>query len=154
VVHPKRKQRLIVIAVIVSGVALATAFILMALEENMNAFYTPSDILEGKSNIQEHRMIRVGGLVVDGSVARNPGELAVRFLVTDQVASMPIHFDGILPDLFREGQGIIAIGHLKSSPEGLRYLQAKEVLAKHDENYMSPELKAAMEAKGQHVIQY
>ena len=152
--HPKRKQRLIVIAVVVSGVALATAFILMALEENMNAFYAPSDILDPETRIAEHRVIRVGGLVVEGSVARKPGELAVRFLVTDQLATMPIHFDGILPDLFREGQGIIAIGRLQKAQDETLYLQASEVLAKHDENYMSPELKAAMEAKGQHVIEY
>ena len=152
--HPKRKQRLIVIAVMVSGVALATAFILMALEENMNAFYTPSDILDANTRIAQHRVIRVGGLVVEGSIARSPGELAVRFLVTDQVATMPVHFDGILPDLFREGQGIIAIGRLHKTQDATVYLEASEVLAKHDENYMSPELKAAMEAKGQHVIQY
>jgi cytochrome c-type biogenesis protein CcmE len=149
--HPKRKQRLIMILVIVSGVALATTFVLLALQENLNAFYTAADIHEGKIPTAEHRMIRVGGLVVEGSVSREPGKLEVSFQLTDQLETLEVRFDGILPDLFREGQGIIAIGHLKEDASGL-YVRANEVLAKHDETYMSPELKAAMEARGIHFV--
>ncbi len=149
--NPKRKQRLIMILVIFAGAALASAFVLMALNENMNAFYTPEDIHEGKAN--PDRTIRVGGLVIEGSVQREQGELAVRFMITDTRASIPVEFEGILPDLFREGQGIIAIGKLANAGTENVFVKADEVLAKHDENYMSPELKAAMEAKGVHVIE-
>lgn len=147
--HPVRKRRLIIILSILSGVVLASVFILVALEENMNAFYTPEDIHSSES--KPERIIRVGGLVVSGSVEREAGELAVTFVVTDGKASLPIHFEGILPDLFREGQGVIAIGKLHNINSDTIYLQANEVLAKHDENYMSPELKQAMEKKGVHM---
>ena len=149
--NQKRKQRLIIILSIVVGVAVASAFVLLALEENLNAFYTPEDIVAGKA--KPDRVIRVGGLVVNGSVKREPGELAVEFSVTDTKAEMMIRFEGILPDLFREGQGIIAIGRLKQGAQGQQYLLADEVLAKHDENYMSPDLKAAMEEKGIHIVE-
>ncbi len=149
--NPKRKQRIIIIASIFSGVVLASVFILMALNENMNAFYTPEDIIAGKADKQ--KTIRAGGLVVEGSVNRIPGELEVNFVITDTKASIPVYYNGILPDLFREGQGIIAIGKLKNVGSKEVYVQADEVLAKHDENYMSPELKAAMEAKGVHVVE-
>jgi cytochrome c-type biogenesis protein CcmE len=150
-VNPKRKQRLIIILCIVVGIALATTFTLMALEENLNAFYTPVDIHAGKANA--NRTLRVGGLVVTGSVQRETGELAVEFTITDNEATIPVRFEGILPDLFKEGQGIIAIGRLKNSGTDQVFVQADEVLAKHDENYMSPELKAAMEEKGVYVAE-
>lgn len=149
--NPKRKQRIIIILSIFSGVVLASVFILMALNENMNAFYTPEDILAGKADRQS--TIRAGGLVVEGSVSRIPGELEVNFLITDTKGTIPVYFNGILPDLFREGQGIIAIGKLKNIGTENVYVQADEVLAKHDENYMSPELKQAMEAKGVHIVE-
>ena len=149
--NPLRKQRLIIILSIVLGVGLATAFVMMALEENLNAFYTPADIREGKANTG--RTLRVGGLVVAGSVQREAGELAVEFSITDNEATIPVRFEGILPDLFKEGQGIIAIGHLKKSGTEQVFVEADEVLAKHDENYMSPELKAAMEEKGVHFVE-
>jgi len=150
-VNPKRKQKLIIILSIVVGIALATTFVLMALEENINAFYTPEDIQLGKANSQ--RTLRVGGLVVVGSVKREAGELEVVFTLTDNIASIPVRFEGILPDLFKEGQGIIAIGRLKNVGTQAVYVQADEVLAKHDENYMSPELKKAMEEKGVHIVE-
>jgi len=150
-VNPKRKQKLIIILSIVVGIALATTFVLMALEENINAFYTPEDIQLGKANSQ--RTLRVGGLVVVGSVKREAGELEVEFTLTDNKASIPVRFEGILPDLFKEGQGIIAIGRLKNVGTQAVYVQADEVLAKHDENYMSPELKKAMEEKGVHIVE-
>lgn len=149
--NPKRKQRIIIILSIFSGVVLASVFILMALNENMNAFYTPEDILAGKADRQS--TIRAGGLVVEGSVSRIPGELEVNFLITDTKGTIPVYYNGILPDLFREGQGIIAIGKLKNIGTENVYVQADEVLAKHDENYMSPELKQAMEAKGVHIVE-
>lgn len=149
--NPKRKQKLIIIISIVVGIALATTFILMALKENLNAFYTPEDIHQGKADSQ--RTLRVGGLVVVGSVKREAGELALEFMLTDNKETIPVRFEGILPDLFKEGQGIIAIGRLKNVGTDHVYVEADEVLAKHDENYMSPELKAAMEEKGMHVVQ-
>ena len=149
--NPIRKKRLIIISSIVIGLALATTFVLLALEENLNAFYTAEDIKLGKAN--PDRTIRVGGLVVEGSVKREPGELAVEFLLTDTKAEIPVRFEGILPDLFKEGQGIIAIGRLKNAGTEEVFVQADEVLAKHDENYMSPDLKAAMEEKGVHIVE-
>jgi len=149
-VNPKRKQKLIIVISIVVGAALASTFILFALQENLNAFYTPEDILQGKADSQ--RTLRVGGLVVVGSVKREEGELAVEFVLTDNKATIPVRFEGILPDLFKEGQGIIAIGRLKNINTEQVFVEADEVLAKHDENYMSPELKAAMEEKGIHII--
>lgn len=149
--NPKRKKKLIIILSILVGVALATTFTLMALQENLNAFYTPEDIHQGKADA--HRTLRVGGLVVVGSVKREAGELAVEFVLTDNQATIPVRFEGILPDLFKEGQGIIAIGRLKNAGTKQVFVEADEVLAKHDENYMSPELKAAMEEKGIHIVE-
>lgn len=149
--NPKRKQKLIIILSILLGIALATTFTLLALQENINAFYTPEDIHQGKAN--SPRTLRVGGLVVVGSVKREAGELAVEFVLTDNKATIPVRFEGILPDLFKEGQGIIAIGRLKNMGSPEVFVEADEVLAKHDENYMSPELKAAMEEKGIHIVE-
>lgn len=147
--HPLRKQRLILLTTIIVGVSLTIVFVLLALEENLNAFYTPKDIKLGKANPE--RVIRVGGLVLEGSVSRELGELAVVFTLSDTKATIPVRFEGILPDLFREGQGIIAIGRLKNANTENVYVLADEVLAKHDENYMSPELKAAMEEQGVYI---
>jgi cytochrome c-type biogenesis protein CcmE len=147
--NPKRKQRIIIVSAIFLGAVLASVFILKALNENLNAFYTPEDIVLGKAEGQ--RIIRVGGLVMEGSVNRIPGDLAVNFVITDTKATIPVSFEGILPDLFREGQGIIAIGSLQNEGTEQVFVKADEVLAKHDENYMSPELKAAMEEKGVHI---
>lgn len=141
--HPLRKQRLIIIISIVLGVGLATGLVLLALKENLNAFYTPKDITAGKVSLE--KTIRIGGLVELGSVRRKSGELKVVFTLSDTEASIPVEFNGILPDLFREGQGIIAIGKLVETDSAGLVVVAEEVLAKHDENYMSPELKAAME---------
>ena len=142
--NPVRKQRLIIVIMIVVGAALATAFITYALRQNMNVFYTPSQISAGEA--KPGQTIRVGGLVVKGSVVKATEGLGVTFDLTDNVSLVTVHFDGILPDLFREGQGILARGKLMDSNE----VMALEVLAKHDENYMSPEVKAALEASGQY----
>ena len=136
----KRSKRKVLILAIVFGVALAAVLGLTAIQENLQYFYTPTEVKAGKA--PDNHSIRVGGLVVDGSVQRAPDSLEVRFDVTDNSESVTIEYTGILPDLFREGQGIIAIGHLQA--EG--HLLAQEVLAKHDENYMPPEVAAALEA--------
>ena len=139
--NPKRKQRLLIILGILAGVAVAAALIGVALRENINLFFTPSQMAAGEAPVD--RMIRVGGLVVAGSVDRTEG-LNVSFDVTDNKSTTTIHFDGILPDLFREGQGIIALGKIRQDG---RFV-ADEVLAKHDEEYMPPEVKEAIEKAG------
>ncbi len=134
---PKRKQRLLLVTALVAGVGVAAGLLLMAFQENMMYFYSPSDILAGKA--PDGRNIRLGGLVTKGSLQRTANSLQVTFEVTDQVNAMAVQYDGILPDLFREGQGIVAIGKLDNGK-----FQADQVLAKHDENYMPPEVADAL----------
>ncbi len=136
--NPKRKQRLIIVLGIVAGVSVAAAFMGVALKENINLYYSPSQIAAGEAPVD--RRIRVGGLVVEGSLERGE-ELIVSFAVTDKAESVTIQFDGILPDLFREGQGIIANGKLSESGVVI----ADEVLAKHDESYMPPEVQDSLD---------
>lgn len=136
--HPLRKQRLLVLLCILAGAALAVGFTLYALRDNMNLFYPPQQIVAGK--VPVGRTVRVGGMVVKGSLRREPGSLKVHFDVTDYKATVPVSYEGILPDLFGEGQGVVAQGRLDE--HGL--FVAQEVLAKHDENYMPPEVKAAL----------
>jgi cytochrome c-type biogenesis protein CcmE len=137
---PKRKNRLITAALILAGGGVATALILTAFEKNLMYFYSPSEVVAGEAPAS--RKFRVGGLVVNGSVKRVPDSLAVEFTLTDTVHEVTVVYDGILPDLFREGQGIVA--HGKSRPD--RIFEASEVLAKHDENYMPPEVASALAA--------
>lgn len=138
--HPVRKQRLIIVLLIVFGTAVAVALITFALRENINLFYSPAEIAAGKAPVG--KQIRAGGMVSEGSVVRDPHSLRVDFVVTDYQASVPVTFVGILPDLFDEGQGVVAAGQLGS--DGV--FQASEVLAKHDENYMPPEVQSAVDA--------
>ena len=140
--HPKRKKRLIGIAVILLGVGSAAAVATWSLRQNINAFHTPGDA--EIAMIPAGRTFRIGGLVEPGSVERASDGLTVKFRVTDGDGIMQIAFDGILPDLFREGQGIIARGALDEQ----QVFQATEVLAKHDENYMPPEVAEALAEKG------
>ena len=142
---PTRKRRLIATLIIALGVGAAAAVAMRALNENMLFFVSPSDVLE--QNLPAGKRFRLGGLVAGGSVSRAEDSLAVTFVVTDGAASTNVRFDGILPDLFREGQGIIAIGEL--SPDG--HFEAADVLAKHDENYMPPEVADALEKSGHTV---
>jgi len=138
---PARKKRLGLIILMVTGVAIGLSFALKSLDENIMFFFSPSEVAEGKA--PQDRLFRLGGMVVDGSVSR-PGEgLTVMFDLTDNAESVTVEYTGILPDLFREGQGIVANGKLNSSGAFV----AQEVLAKHDENYMPPEIAAAMKAK-------
>ncbi len=140
--HPLRKRRLIGLLVILVGVGAAAAITVWSLRQNMLFFIMPGD-----TAIQEMpagRSFRLGGLVTPGSVTRAADGLAVRFTVTDGEGSIDVTFDGILPDLFREGQGVIVRGALDES----QVFQATEVLAKHDENYMPPEVAEALAEKG------
>ena len=136
----KRSRRKVLIFAIVFGVAVATVLGLTAFEENLLYFYSPTQVKEGEAPLTHS--FRVGGLVVDGSVIREPDSLTVRFDITDNTEVMTVAYTGILPDLFREGQGIVAMGNL----QGNGRFVAQEVLAKHDENYMPPEVADALKA--------
>lgn len=138
--HPQRKQRLIVVLLIVFGTGIAVALASFALRENINLFYPPAEIAAGKAPVG--KQIRAGGMVLVGSIKRDPNSLRVDFVVTDYDAKVPVVYTGILPDLFDEGQGVVASGKLDSN--GI--FQATEVLAKHDENYMPPEVQSALDA--------
>jgi len=141
-VNPVRKKRLYIILAILAGVGIAVALALSALQENINLFYTPTQIATGEA--PQGTRIRAGGMVEEGSVKRSNDSLTVTFRVTDYAQAVTIRYQGILPDLFREGQGIVALGRLNA--EGV--LVADEVLAKHDENYMPPEVSSALEKSG------
>ena len=134
---PRRKRLLAVIAIII-GVGAAATLASLAFEDNLLYFYSPTQILAGE--VPEGRTFRIGGLVTVGSVERASGSLEVHFVVTDNQKSVPVSYTGLLPDLFHEGKGVIAHGHLADSGEFL----ADEVLAKHDENYMPPEVAASL----------
>lgn len=138
---PKRKKRLTIILGLVFGTALIVGLVMYALSENINLFYSTSQIASGEAPVGAR--IRAGGMVVDNSVKRFPDSLKVQFAITDYEHQVVVEFTGILPDLFREGQGIIAQG--KMDANGI--FQADEVLAKHDENYMPPEIAESMKKK-------
>ena len=135
---PRRKKRLIFVAALVLGVGAAVALALTAFRENLLYFYSPTQVLSGEA--PTGHPIRLGGLVEQGSVAREADGLTVRFSLTDTVQTVPVRYTGILPDLFREGQGIVATGRLN----GAGLFVADQVLAKHDENYMPPEVADAL----------
>tara|TARA_R110002167_G_scaffold241351_1_gene446676 strand:+ start:674 stop:1141 length:468 start_codon:yes stop_codon:yes gene_type:complete len=137
--HPKRKQRLILVLFLVFGFSVVLGLALYALSENINLFYNPTQIASGEA--PEGSRIRAGGMVVEGSVSRDTETLANKFSLTDYNATIQVEFIGILPDLFREGQGIVALGRLNEK----NVLIADEVLAKHDENYMPPEVAESLQ---------
>jgi len=138
--NPRRKKRLTIVLSMLAGIGIIIGLVLYALSQNIDLFYTPHEIVHGKDDTgvkpKIGQRIRVGGLVVTGSVKRDPDSLKVQFDLTTKEEVITIKYDGILPDLFREGQGIIANGALTSE----RVLEASEVLAKHDENYMPKEV--------------
>ena len=140
--NPKRKQRLFIVLFIIFGVGAAVGLTMYSLSQNINLFYSPTQIAGGEA--PQGTRIRAGGMVVDGSVKRDQESLHVEFGITDYEKSVTVHYNGILPDLFREGQGIVAQGELDEN----NVLQAAEVLAKHDENYMPPEVADALEKAG------
>ena len=137
-----RRKRIFIVSFILIGISIAATLILTAFEENLMYFYSPTEIANGEAPTV--RPFRIGGLVLTDSVKRNPNNLKVNFVLTDTINEIKVIYDGILPDLFREGQGIVANGKMKSD----NIFVANEVLAKHDENYMPPEVAKALEDAG------
>jgi cytochrome c-type biogenesis protein CcmE len=138
----KRKQRLIFVIILISGFGAAIGLALFAFQQNILYFYSPSQL--ESAEISPGQVFRLGGLVVDGSVERQSDGMTTLFSLTDTADSIPVTYTGLLPDLFREGQGIVARG--KINDQGI--FVAQEVLAKHDENYMPPEVAEALKEAG------
>ena len=136
--HPVRKQKLFKLVVPVMVFGLVVSLVLYALRQNVSLFYTPTQVFSGE--VPKARLIHVGGRVVPGSVVRG-ASLAIQFKLTDTNQDITVAYDGLLPDLFREGQGIVTEGEVLENGQ----FKATRVLAKHDENYMSPEVKQALE---------
>jgi len=142
--HPKRRSKLLLIIGLLFGAGIIVALVLYALSQNINLFFSPSDMAQGKAPLEQR--IRAGGMVREGSLVRAKNSLKVTFVITDFVKNVNVSYEGILPDLFREGQGIVAQGKLNNAG----VFVADEVLAKHDENYMPPEvIQALNDAKSQ-----
>ena len=136
---PHRRNRLLLVLFLVITSGSAVGLALRALNENINLFYSPQQIVDGQAPVGS--LIRAGGMVVEGSVQRSREDLRMSFMISDlQAAEVEVQFEGILPDMFREGQGVIALGTLNT--QGV--FVATEVLAKHDENYMPPEVAATL----------
>jgi cytochrome c-type biogenesis protein CcmE len=132
-----RTQRKLLIGLVLAGMAAAAAFAYRAFQENLLYFFSPSQVAAGEA---PDRVFRLGGMVVQDSVKRESGSLTVNFVVTDNVHSVPVSYTGVLPDLFVEGQGVVVRGQLGRDGGFV----AQEVLAKHDENYMPPEVAEAL----------
>ena len=142
--NPRRKKRLAIVLAIFLGIGSTVGLMIYALSQNMDLFYTPTELVQGKpdgSKPTVGQRLRIGGMVAIGSVRRDPGSLQVSFDLHDVGPMVTVVYDGILPDLFREGQGIVAQGVLVDATT----IKASEVLAKHDEEYMPPEVAEAME---------
>ena len=137
--NPVRRQRLLLILLLLAGVGLATTLALFALQENINHYFSPNQMANGEAPIGQR--IRGGGIVVPGSLARNSDDLTVTFKIETGGAEVEVVYTGILPDLFREGQGIVGTGKLDKN----RRFMVDELLAKHDENYMPPEVQDAID---------
>lgn len=137
-----RRRRMLLIGLVLAGVVVAVGFAVRAFQENLSYFFSPSDVVAGKA--PKERTFRLGGMVVDKSVKRQPGSLTVDFVVTDYANSLPVQYTGVLPDLFSEGKGVVVRG--KFGPGG--DFVAQEVLAKHDENYMPPEVADSLKRAG------
>ncbi|WED44661.1 cytochrome c maturation protein CcmE [Legionella cardiaca] len=133
-----RRRKIFLLLFIVSILGLVTGLVLYTLRQNISLFYTPTQIAEGVA--PNDRTIRLGGMVVKNSIVRNTHDLSVEFQLTDFKQTVTVNYRGILPDLFREGQGIVALGKLHDN----HHFKATEVLAKHDANYMPPEVKDAL----------
>ncbi|WP_446830111.1 cytochrome c maturation protein CcmE [Candidatus Foliamicus sp.] len=137
-----RRRRMLALGLGLVTLMAATALVLAAFEQNLLYFYTPTQIAQGEA--PSGQRLRVGGLVEQGSIRRAPGSLQVQFDVTDLEQTITVAYSGVLPDLFREGQGVVAHGMVEAG--GL--FRADEVLAKHDENYMPPEVAEMLEQRG------
>lgn len=138
--HPIRKRRLIIIISVLLCLSVATGLILFALQQNIDLYFTPSQV--DASKVQQLKEFRLGGMVEKNSVQHSEHSLEVRFRVTDFTASLPVVYRKVLPALFREGQGVVIEGHL--NPQGV--VEAHRVLAKHDEKYMPPSIKQVTKA--------
>lgn len=134
-----RHRRMLLVGLVLGGVVLSAALGLRAFEQNLLYFFSPSQVASGET--PAGRTFRLGGMVQDGSVKREPGSLTVDFVVTDYAHTVPVRYTGVLPDLFQEGQGVVARGQVDATGT----FAAEEVLAKHDENYMPPEVAEALE---------
>ena len=139
--HVVRRQRLLKIGAVLAVLAIAASLILYALRQNINLFYSPTDIKAGK--VPENKMIRLGGMVLPGSV-KHQEDLDVTFKITDFKAKIPVEYHGVLPDLFNEGKGVVVEGTWHAD----HAFKAVTVLAKHDENYMPPDVKAMLAKQG------
>jgi len=137
--HPTRKRRLLLVLALVAAAAIATALVALALQRNVAYLYTPSEVLAGEAGDQAR--FRLGGMVADGSFERAPGSMEAHFVVDDGDARLPVVYEGILPDLFRENQAVVATGSMRDG-----VFVAEQVLAKHDENYMPKEVADKMGA--------
>jgi cytochrome c-type biogenesis protein CcmE len=140
-----RHKRFMWVAIGLAVIAIAVTLVLRAFNSNMVFFITPTEVAENKA--PKDRTFRLGGMVTAGSLQRQPDGLTVNFMVTDMAKTIPVTFTGILPDLFKEGKGVVAQGKL--GPDGV--FRAAEVLAKHDENYMPPEAAEALRRAGKPV---
>ena len=140
-----RQKRLVMVAALITALVVATALVLNAFRSNLVFFFTPTQVANGEA--PQGKSFRIGGLVVPGSLQRETDGLKMQFAVTDQAKTVQVHFQGILPDLFKEGAGVVAQGMMQADG---RFL-AKEVLAKHDENYMPPEAAEALKKAGHPV---
>ncbi len=140
-----RKKRIVIVCSILAGMTIAAALILTAFEKNLMYFYSPTQIIAGEAPTE--RSFRIGGLVLNDSVERDPDSLQVSFILTDTVNEITVTYEGILPDLFREGQGIVANGKIGTD----KLFKAEEVLAKHDENYMPSEVAQALKDAGAEI---
>ena len=138
----RKKRRLYIVCLGLLCLGVATSLVLTAFEDSIVFFYSPTDIAE--KGLEADRYVRIGGLVEEGSVERHPGN-RIEFVVTDFSNRIPVTYSGILPDLFREGQGVVAEGKL----DGDQIFVAQEILAKHDENYMPKEVAEALQKSGQ-----
>jgi cytochrome c-type biogenesis protein CcmE len=140
-VKAARKKRLFFIVFLVAGVTLAAGFAMYAFNQNLMFYFSPTDVKQGKAPV--NKIFRMGGMVVEGTFKKEPKSLKVHFDLTDYEKTVSVEYEGILPDLFREGQGIISRGKLNE--QGV--FVAEEVLAKHDENYMPPEVAESLKKK-------
>lgn len=136
--HPKRKRRLIFIVLLLIGLGAAIALVLYALKQNINLYFTPAQLAE--NHVQPNQTFRLGGMVKKGSIEHQDSSLKVSFIVTDFVKDMQVFYEGILPDLFRDGQGVVVQGKLDEQGKFIAY----EVLAKHDEKYMPKVVKDSL----------
>lgn len=140
-----RQKRFMFIALGLAAISVAVGLVLYSLRGNVNLYFTPTQVFNKEAPVG--KSFRIGGLVQEGSIERQKDGLSVNFVITDTVKSIPVTYKGILPDLFKEGKGVVAQGRMEEG--GL--MRAEEVLAKHDENYMPPEaadaMKKAKEAK-------